>query len=93
MEASSKEPIYDHGLMKPYIFFDVSAGRETRQGSGSLRNQVTPFPFVPFLSSTFIVGLCHSSHHRPCVLSSGFARCTEHLYGHCVELVHCTPCT
>ncbi|KAL3156802.1 hypothetical protein ABBQ38_001073 [Trebouxia sp. C0009 RCD-2024] len=39
VEASSKEPIYDHGLMKPYVFFDVSAGRETRQGSGSLRNQ------------------------------------------------------
>lgn len=43
-EASGKEPIYDHPLLKPYVFFDVSAGRETRQGTGSLRNQVSPPP-------------------------------------------------
>lgn len=40
-EANGKEPIYDHQLMKPYVFFDVSTGRESRQGTGSLRNQVT----------------------------------------------------
>ena len=57
IEASSKEPIYDHGLMKPYVFFDVSAGRETRQGSGSLRNQVS-------LCSPWI--LCFSSPKKYC---------------------------
>ncbi|KAL0034221.1 hypothetical protein WJX77_004006 [Trebouxia sp. C0004] len=38
-EANSRDVMYDHGYMKPYIFFDVSTGRETRQGTGSLRNQ------------------------------------------------------
>ena len=39
-EANEPDTLYEHNLMKPYIFFDVSAGREARQGSGSLRNQV-----------------------------------------------------
>ncbi|KAL0032313.1 hypothetical protein WJX79_004546 [Trebouxia sp. C0005] len=38
-EANSRDVMYDHGYMKPYIFFDVSTGRESRQGTGSLRNQ------------------------------------------------------
>ena len=46
-EANGKEPIYDHYLLKPYVFFDVSAGRETRQGTGSLRNQVSHAPEPP----------------------------------------------
>ena len=41
-EANSRDVMYDHGYMKPYIFFDVSTGRESRQGTGSLRNQVSP---------------------------------------------------
>ena len=40
-EANSRDVMYDHGYMKPYIFFDVSTGRESRQGTGSLRNQVS----------------------------------------------------
>ena len=46
-EANGKEPIYEHNLLKPYVFFDVSAGRETRQGTGSLRNQVSLAPESP----------------------------------------------
>lgn len=59
MEASGKEPIYDHGLMKPYVFFDVSAGRETRQGSGSLRNQVSLVAFSFLCSSLSVVFVVH----------------------------------
>ena len=51
-EANGKEPIYDHQLLKPYVFFDVSAGRETRQGSGSLRNQVSLAPSSPINNSS-----------------------------------------
>ena len=46
-EAASKDLMYDHPLMKPYIFFDVSAGRESRQGTGSLRNQVSTISLSP----------------------------------------------
>ena len=56
-EANGKEPIYDHYLLKPYVFFDVSAGRETRQGTGSLRNQVSfpPEPPVSYQSDKFCI--------------------------------------
>lgn len=43
LEAS--DPIfYQQPLLKPYVFFDVSHGREQRGGigGGSLRNQVSP---------------------------------------------------
>ena len=35
---------YEQPLLKPYVFFDVSHGREQRGGTGggSLRNQVIP---------------------------------------------------
>ena len=52
-EANSKDVMYDHGYMKPYIFFDVSTGRESRQGTGSLRNQVSlPCPYRHILLHT-----------------------------------------
>jgi len=30
-------PYYDHGLLKPYVIFDVAAGRDAQQGGGGSR--------------------------------------------------------
>ncbi len=50
----AKLPVfYEHPLLKPYVIFDVSHGREQRGGSngGSLRNQASPFFYSCFLTS------------------------------------------
>lgn len=39
LKSVTGHPLYDNPLLAPYTFFDVSSGRETRQGR-SLRNQV-----------------------------------------------------
>ena len=39
LKSVTDHPLYDNPLLAPYTFFDVSSGREARQGR-SLRNQV-----------------------------------------------------
>ena len=43
MREAPDPPFFEAPLLKPYVFFDVSQGREQRGGAsgGSLRNQVS----------------------------------------------------
>ena len=45
MREASDPPFFQAPLLKPYVFFDVSQGREQRGGTsgGSLRNQVNSY--------------------------------------------------
>ena len=44
MREAPDPPFFEAPLLKPYVFFDVSRGREQRGGAsgGSLRNQASP---------------------------------------------------
>ena len=38
--AAPPEPFYEEAVLKPYVFFDVAAGRESRGGGTSRTNKV-----------------------------------------------------
>ena len=62
--AAAGEVFYEHRLLQPYMFFDVSSGKDERKGNGSLSNHVRSMALMMCL---FAEGLTrHTFCKMPC---------------------------